>query len=54
MTLDTLYAVGLTDWTSFCWGAGAMFVAVIIVLGLFTWDCKNAPTMEEPDDRRAA
>lgn len=52
--IDILRALGLTDWPSFCWGAGAMFVLVVVALGICTWACNNAPTMEDYDDRRAA
>lgn len=52
--IDTLRVLGLTDWTSFLWGAWVMFVVMVIVLGLFTWGCNNAPTLEEYDDRTAA
>ncbi len=39
--------IGLTDWTSFAWGAGAMFTLIVIVIGIIAWTCHGAPTIDE-------
>ena len=47
--IDTLHYLGLTDWSSFFWGAGAMFVLVCLTIGLWSWGSVNAPTAGEYD-----
>ena len=48
--IDTLHALGLTDWSSFFWGIGTMFVIGAILTGLITWACHNAPEMNEYEE----
>lgn len=42
-----LHTLGLTDWSSFTWGVAVMFAVCVIITGLISWACHNAPTMEE-------
>lgn len=43
--------IGLTDWSSFLWGAGAMFVFFCLAAAMFVpWMC-NAPSAEEYEER---
>ena len=48
--IDILHTLGLTDWSSFCWGAGAMFILVCVTIGLWSWGNANAPTMREYEE----
>jgi len=45
-----LESIGLTDWSRFCWGAGAMFVLACVIIGLWSWGSANAPTLKEYDE----
>lgn len=52
--IDTLRTLGLTDWSSFAWGALVMFVLICVVVGLWTWGSANAPAAEDYEEEHWA
>lgn len=49
-----LRTIGLTDWSSFFWGAGVMFIAIGVTIGLWNWGSANAPTLKEYEEEHWA
>lgn len=52
--IDTLHTLGLTDWSSFAWGFGAMFLLVALFCGFILPTIVNAPTDKELDEEYLA